>query len=186
MAAEFRKKLCMCGYHAYNIWEAAVGEMLVCVREPRNTHDRYAVVGGNYSWWQNFRGFNFHGWGDPRKFEHNENFCVYGKYNTIPQHAVTSFVIRTPLARQTALITNFFPKQYLIIDLPVASDQHTNLKFLLNAKDFHLPLSRGKRARQRGWTKTVFIEVAFACQLCMRSTMNTDWNNQCAELLRFR
>ena len=45
MAAEFRKKLCVRGYHVYDeIWEAAVGEMLVCVREPRNAHDRYAVA----------------------------------------------------------------------------------------------------------------------------------------------
>ena len=35
----------MRGYHVYNdIWEAAVGETLVCIREPRNTHDRYAVT----------------------------------------------------------------------------------------------------------------------------------------------
>ena len=34
------QKLCVCGYHVYNdIWEAAVGETLVCVREPRNAHD---------------------------------------------------------------------------------------------------------------------------------------------------
>ena len=39
------KKLCVCGYHIYNdIWEAAVGEMLVCLREPKNTHDRYAAA----------------------------------------------------------------------------------------------------------------------------------------------
>ena len=50
MAAEFRKKLCKRGYHVYmynDIWEAAVGEMLVCVREPRNAHDRYTVAGSN-------------------------------------------------------------------------------------------------------------------------------------------
>ena len=40
------------------IWEAAVGEMPVCVR---NTHDSYAAVDANYLWWQNFRGFNFRG-----------------------------------------------------------------------------------------------------------------------------
>ena len=40
MAAEFRKKLYVHGYHVYNdIWEVAVGEMLVCMREPRNAHD---------------------------------------------------------------------------------------------------------------------------------------------------
>ena len=49
MAAEFRKKLCVRGYHVYNdIREAAVRETLVCVREPRNAHDRYAAAGGNY------------------------------------------------------------------------------------------------------------------------------------------
>ena len=81
MAAEFRKKLCVRGYHVYDIWEAAVWEALVCIREPRNTHDtcdRYAAEGGNYSWWQNFSGFNFCDWGDPRKFQHNENVCIYG------------------------------------------------------------------------------------------------------------
>ena len=60
MAAEFRKKLCVCGYHVFNdIWEAAVGEMLFCMREPRNAHDRYTVVGGNHSWWQIFVGLIF-------------------------------------------------------------------------------------------------------------------------------
>ena len=50
-------------YH-HKCWEAAVGETLVCVREPRNAHDtcdRYAAAGGNYSWWQSFCGFNFCG-----------------------------------------------------------------------------------------------------------------------------
>ena len=27
-----------------DIWEAAVGETLICVREPRNAHDRYTVA----------------------------------------------------------------------------------------------------------------------------------------------
>ena len=50
MTAEIRKKaihvhVCVCGYHVYNdIWEAAVGEVLVCVREPRNAYDKYAVA----------------------------------------------------------------------------------------------------------------------------------------------
>ena len=55
-----KKKLCMHGYHVYDIiiilWEATVGELLVCVRDLRNTYDGYTVVGGNYSWWQNVRG----------------------------------------------------------------------------------------------------------------------------------
>ena len=39
------KKLCVCGYYVYNdIKEAAVGEMLVYMREPRNAHNRYAVA----------------------------------------------------------------------------------------------------------------------------------------------
>ena len=38
-------KLCVRGYHIYHdIWEAAVGETLVCLREPRNSHDRHAVA----------------------------------------------------------------------------------------------------------------------------------------------
>ena len=73
-----RKKLCVRGYHIYNIWEAAVGKMPLCVRDPMNAHDSYAAAGGNYLWWKIFRGFNFRGWGDPQKFQHNENFCVYG------------------------------------------------------------------------------------------------------------
>ena len=33
------------GYHVYNdIWAAAIGEELVCVREPTNMADRYAVA----------------------------------------------------------------------------------------------------------------------------------------------
>ena len=36
---------CVRGYHVYKeIWEAAVGEILVCEREPRNAADRYAVA----------------------------------------------------------------------------------------------------------------------------------------------
>ena len=76
------KKLCARGYHIYNIWEAAVGETLVCVKEPRNTRDRYTMVVKKYGTIishlpKKIRGFNFRGWGDPRKFEHNENSCVY-------------------------------------------------------------------------------------------------------------
>ena len=38
-------KLCVRGYHIYqDIREAAVGETLVCLREPQNSHDRYAVA----------------------------------------------------------------------------------------------------------------------------------------------
>ena len=36
---------CIRGYHVYKeVWEAAAGEMLICEREPRNVHDRYAVA----------------------------------------------------------------------------------------------------------------------------------------------
>ena len=43
MTAELRKKLCVRGCHVYSdIWEAAVRETLVCVREPRNAHGSYS------------------------------------------------------------------------------------------------------------------------------------------------
>ena len=51
MPAEFRKKATLYACvdtmftTTYSGWEAAVGEMLVCVREPRNAHDRYEVAG---------------------------------------------------------------------------------------------------------------------------------------------
>ena len=41
MASEFRKKLCVRGYHVYNdMWEVAVGETLVCVGELRDALDK--------------------------------------------------------------------------------------------------------------------------------------------------
>ena len=44
MVAEY-VKLCVRGYHIYqDIWEAAVGETLVCLRKPQNSHDRHAVA----------------------------------------------------------------------------------------------------------------------------------------------
>ena len=44
MVAEY-VKLCVREYHNYqDIWEAAVGETLVCLREQQNSHDRYAVA----------------------------------------------------------------------------------------------------------------------------------------------
>ena len=50
----------MHGYHVYsNIWEAAVVETPVCIRDPRNAHDSYAAAGSNYSWWQIFVGLIF-------------------------------------------------------------------------------------------------------------------------------
>ena len=42
---EFEITCCIRGYHVYKeIWEAAVGEELVCVREPHNSHNHYAVA----------------------------------------------------------------------------------------------------------------------------------------------
>ena len=36
---------CIRGYHVYrHIWSTAVGEVLLCEREPTNSRDRYAVV----------------------------------------------------------------------------------------------------------------------------------------------
>ena len=36
---------CVRGYHVYkDMWAAAIGEELVCNREPTNAADRYAVV----------------------------------------------------------------------------------------------------------------------------------------------
>ena len=45
MVAEYELKLCVRGYHVYkDICEAAVGEMLLYLREPWNSHNRYAVA----------------------------------------------------------------------------------------------------------------------------------------------
>ena len=42
---EHGRDCCVRGYHVYQeIWEAAVSEVLVCEREPRNVEDRYAVA----------------------------------------------------------------------------------------------------------------------------------------------
>ena len=42
---EFERPCCIRGYHVYQeVWVAAVGEELVCEREPDNSHDRYAVA----------------------------------------------------------------------------------------------------------------------------------------------
>ena len=41
---------CIRGYHVYKeICEAAVGEELVCAREPHNSHGRYTVAEGTFS-----------------------------------------------------------------------------------------------------------------------------------------
>ena len=42
---EFERPCCIRGYHVcHEIWTAAVGEELVCEREPDNSHNRYAVA----------------------------------------------------------------------------------------------------------------------------------------------
>ena len=44
MHAEFERVCCIRGYHVYrHIWEAHVGENLVCERQPNNERGRYAV-----------------------------------------------------------------------------------------------------------------------------------------------
>ena len=41
----FGRNCCIRGYYVYKeVWEAAVGEALVCEREPENASDRYAVA----------------------------------------------------------------------------------------------------------------------------------------------
>ena len=43
--AEREVACCVRGYHVYKtIWGAAVGEVLICRREPTNSADRYAVA----------------------------------------------------------------------------------------------------------------------------------------------
>ena len=45
MVDEVEIPCCVRGYHVYrDIWEAAVGEVLMCHREPTNSSDRYAVA----------------------------------------------------------------------------------------------------------------------------------------------
>ncbi len=45
MSDELERRCCVRGYHVYReVWEAAVGEILVCEREPDNVSDRYAVA----------------------------------------------------------------------------------------------------------------------------------------------
>ena len=44
-SAEIEVLSCVCGYHAYkDRWAAAVGELLMCSREPTNASARYAVA----------------------------------------------------------------------------------------------------------------------------------------------
>ena len=43
--AETEVRSCVRGYHVYkDIWTTAIGETLICSREPSNTSDRYAVA----------------------------------------------------------------------------------------------------------------------------------------------
>ena len=42
---DYERALCVCGFHMYcDVWEAAIGEVLDCEREPGNAKDRYAVA----------------------------------------------------------------------------------------------------------------------------------------------
>ena len=42
---ELSRVSCIRGYHVYKgIWDAAIGEVLVCEREPHNVEDRYAIA----------------------------------------------------------------------------------------------------------------------------------------------
>ena len=42
---EYEKKLCVRGYHVYKqIWNATIGEKLVCVIDPSNSHNNYAAA----------------------------------------------------------------------------------------------------------------------------------------------
>ena len=44
-AEELGRDCCIRGYHVYKeMWEAAPGEVLECVREPHNVQGRYAVT----------------------------------------------------------------------------------------------------------------------------------------------
>lgn len=45
LLAEYSADFCIRGYHQYKeMWEAAIGEHLCCIREPTNAIDRYAVA----------------------------------------------------------------------------------------------------------------------------------------------
>lgn len=45
LAIDYTRACCVRGYHVYQaVWDAAVGEVLVCKREPTNAVDRYAVA----------------------------------------------------------------------------------------------------------------------------------------------
>ena len=42
---EYKENLCVYGYYVYKeIWNATIGEKLVCVIDPSNSHDSYAVA----------------------------------------------------------------------------------------------------------------------------------------------
>ena len=42
---ELRRESCIRGHHVHkNIWNPAVGELLVCEREPHNATDRYSIT----------------------------------------------------------------------------------------------------------------------------------------------
>ncbi len=42
---EYRRESCIRGYHKYKeTWETSIGDELMCIREPSNDLDRYAVA----------------------------------------------------------------------------------------------------------------------------------------------
>ena len=42
---DYERVLCASGFHVYcDLWEADIGEVLNCEREPGNAKDRYAVL----------------------------------------------------------------------------------------------------------------------------------------------
>ena len=42
---EYSKVLCIRGYHVYkDLWAASIGEMLLCIMDQDNSHDRFTVA----------------------------------------------------------------------------------------------------------------------------------------------
>ena len=76
---EYERECCVRGYHAYQeIWEAAVGEVLECDREPRNCTDRHAVAVLKDSVIKNSRDKFSRLEAFARKYFNNENNPIYG------------------------------------------------------------------------------------------------------------
>ena len=76
---EFEGACCIRGYHEYKeIWAAALGEELVCEREPHNVHDRLHMwfIKINYLLQKVFQVFNFRTLLSIWKYFNIENFPV--------------------------------------------------------------------------------------------------------------